>query len=135
MALREVFRDNRYNGSRTHHGHHGMKTRLLDLICVAVLCVILTLGLWPFHSPRNRVTWLGYCNGLDFGRPGTVIGARTLPMTSTENQASATIEVWLQPQRIWDSATFLAFYTPGNPQLSLRQSLADFELQTGTAHF
>jgi hypothetical protein len=30
----------------------------------------------------------------------------------------------------------LAFYTPGNPhQLSLRQSLADFELQTGTAHF
>ena len=36
-----------------------MKTRFLDLICVAVLCVILTLGLWPFHSPRNEVTWLG----------------------------------------------------------------------------
>jgi len=112
-----------------------MKTRFLDLICIAVLCVVLTLGLWPFHSPRNHVTWLGYCNGLSFGRPGTAIGARPLPTASAESQ-SASVEIWLQPQRIWDSATFLAFYTPGNPRpFSLRQSLTDLELQAGTAHF
>jgi hypothetical protein len=56
-------------------------------------------------------------------------------LTSPDRQPSAAIEVWLQPERIWDSATFLAFYTPGKPhQLSLRQSLADFELQSGASH-
>ena len=46
---------------------------------------------------------------------------------------SGSVEVWLQPRRIWDSSTFLAFYTPGNPShFSLRQSEADLELRAGT---
>jgi len=31
--------------------HGDSQSRFLDVICIAVLCVILTLGLWPFHSP------------------------------------------------------------------------------------
>jgi len=99
-----------------------MKTRLWDVICVAVLGVVLTLGLWPFHSPKNDVTWLGNRNGLRFGRFGTVISSSVFQVTSRETEASGSVEVWLQPRRIWDSSTFLAFYTPGNPhQFSLCQ--------------
>lgn len=107
--------------------------RLLEAVCAAALCVILGLGLWPFHSPRNRVSWLGDQNGLRFGRPGTVIGARALPVgRAAESEASGTVEVWLQPRRVWDSGTFLAFYNPGDPhQFSLHQSLSDFELREG----
>ena len=113
-------------------GHSGMKTLFWDVICVAVLCVVLTLGLWPFHSPKNEVTWLGSRNGLHFGEWGTVISSTAFPMTSAEEEASGSVEVWLQPRRIWDKGTFLAFCTPGNPhQFSLRQAQVDLELQTG----
>ena len=111
-----------------------MKTLLWDVICVAVLCVILTLGLWPFHSPENEVAWLVNRNGLQLGRYGTVISSGAFQMTSAESEASVSVEVWLQPFRIWDSSTILSFYTPGSPsRLSLRQSLTDLEL-TNTAH-
>jgi hypothetical protein len=107
-----------------------MKTRFLDLICIAVLCVILTLGLWPFHSPKNEVTWLGNRNGLRFGTSSTVVSPDAFQMTSAEGDASGSIEVWLQPRRIWDSGTFLTFYHPENlHQFSMRQSQTDLELQ------
>jgi VanZ like family/Concanavalin A-like lectin/glucanases superfamily len=110
-----------------------MKTQFLDVICLAVLCVVLTLGLWPFHSPKNEVIWLGNHNGLRFGKWSTVISSSAFPMTSAESGAFGSIEVWLQPRRIWDSSTFLAFCTPGNPShFSLRQSEADLELRVGT---
>src|ERR1035437_6922676 len=109
------------------------KTQHLDVICVAVLCVVLSLGLWPFHSPHNEVTWLENHNGLRFGSSSTVISSRAFQMTSAEDGASGSVEVWLQPRRIWDSsATFLAFSTPGNPShFSLRQSQVDLELRPG----
>ena len=108
-----------------------MKTQFLDVTCVAVLCVILTLGLWPFHSPKNGVTWLGNHNGLRFGKWSTVISSGAFQMTSAESGAPGSVEVWLQPRRIWDTGTFLAFFTPGNPyQFSLRQSETGLELQT-----
>jgi len=113
-------------------GQHGMKTRFLDVICVAVLCVILTLGLSPFHSPRNEVTWLRNRSGLLFGRNGTVISSGAFKPTSEEGGTSGSVEVWLRPLHIWDACTFLAFCTPGNPhQFSLRQYEAGLELQAG----
>ena len=108
-------------------GQYGMKKQLLDLICVSVLCIVLTLGLWPFHSPKNEVTWLRDRNGLRFGSCGTVMSAGAFAMSG----ASSSVEIWVQPRRIWDSGTLLAFYTPGSlDQFSLNQSQADFELQT-----
>jgi len=106
-----------------------MKTWLLDAICAAVLCFVLALGLWPFHAPRNGVTWLANHNGLRFGSPGTVISSGAFPMTGVEDGTSGSVEVWLQPRRIWDNATFLAFSGPRNPyQFLLRQSDAGLEL-------
>lgn len=110
-----------------------VKTRLWDVICVAVLVVVLTLGLWPFHSPKNDVTWLENRNGLRFGRFSTVISSAVFQVTSDENEACGSVEVWLQPSRIWDDGTFLAFYTPGNPhQFLLRQFNGGLELRAET---
>jgi hypothetical protein len=47
------------NDSSPPPGRTPMKVRLLALICLAVLCITLTLGLWPFHAPRNEVSWAG----------------------------------------------------------------------------
>lgn len=107
---------------------------LLAIVCVAVLCTILTLGLWPFHAPANQVSWLDHRNGLRFGRYGTVFSAGSFLIALPQKQPGASLEIWLQPRRIWDSATFLAFYTPENLfQFSLYQSQTGLLLRTAGA--
>ena len=108
--------------------HSGRNRLVLGAICLAVLCIILSLGLWPFHAPRNEVTWLRDSNGLSFGRSGTVVSSDALSATTGETCCS--IEIWAQPHPYLSSATVLSFYTPENPhQLGLNQSLTDFTLQ------
>jgi len=52
-------------------------------------------------------------------------------MTRAEEETFGSVEIWLQPRRIWDKGSFLAFCAPGNPrQFLLRQSQVDLELQT-----
>ncbi len=108
--------------------------RFLGAICLAVLCVILTLGLWPFHVPANEVAWLGNQDGLRFGRYGTVLSSSALTMTSAPEEESGSLEIWLQPRRIWDSGTFVTFYVPEDPfRFSLRQSETDLALRTASS--
>ena len=108
-----------------------MKLNLLALICAAVLCTILTLGLWPFHSPGNEVAWLENRNGLRFGSHGAVIGSGSFQITNPQNAPEASLELWLQPERIWDSGSLLAFYEPGNLfQFLLYQSQTDLVVRT-----
>jgi hypothetical protein len=110
-----------------------MNSRVLALVCIAALCIILTLGLWPFHSRKNEVTWLSGRNGLRLGRHGTIISSAPLESTGPLDDREASLEIWLQPKRIWDSGTFLAFFNPGNLfQFSLYQSQTDLELRTAT---
>lgn len=116
-----------------------MKNQLLALLCLAVLYTILALGLWPFHSPRNEVTWLPSRNGLRFGRYGTLLSSSSFPIARPQGRPDASVEIWLQPRRIWDSGTFLAFYRSGNfSEFSLRQSQTDLlveaETQVGLSH-
>jgi len=107
-----------------------MRHLLLGTTCICVLCVILTLGLWPFHAPKNDVTWLKNRNGLHFGRYSTVLSSSEFRTTSAHNPAPGSLEIWLQPRRIWDFGTFLTFYIPGSPlQLSLCQSQTSLLLQ------
>jgi VanZ family protein len=103
-----------------------MQSKLLGVLCLAVLCTILTLGLWPFHSPKNNVTWLKQANSLSFGRYGTVQGSGLL---SAEHGVRGSVEVWVQPDH-WTSGTILAFYEPESGRLfDLQQSLSDLELE------
>jgi hypothetical protein len=104
-----------------------MKSKLSMYISIAVLGFILIVGLWPFHSPRNNVTWLEHKNGIRFKRYGTVVTSGAFHTTSG---AEASIEIWLQPRRIWDSGTFLALYDPITQRsLSFRQSQTGLLLQ------
>ena len=107
-----------------------MKSKLLGALCVAVLCVILTLGLWPFHAPKNDVTWLKRASGVSFGRYGTVQSSGVLKTTSPGSGLCGSIEVWVQPDR-WTGGTILAFYEPESRRLfELQQSLSDLKLET-----
>lgn len=102
--------------------------RLLAFVCLANLCTVLTLGLWPFHSPKNNVAWALKGDGLRFGRFGTVISSGVFPESRT---GEASMEMWLQLKTKWQSGTLLAFYSPGHPyQFSLRQSQTDLVLRT-----
>lgn len=103
----------------------------LGAICLAVLCVILTLGLWPFHSPANEVEWLRDTDGLGFGRFGTVLSGESFQTAGSRDEASgSSIEIWGQPRKDSDSATLLSFYARHNPnQFQLSQSLTDLRLK------
>ena len=93
---------------------------VLAVICIAVLCITLTLGLWPFHAPNNDVVWLRNQDGLHFGPYGSAISSGTFQAVSN---SEVSLEIWFRPKRIWDSGTFMAFYGPRNLfQFSLRQS-------------
>jgi VanZ family protein len=99
-----------------------------------VLCSILTLGLWPFHRPRNEVSWLANENGIRFVGRSTIFSFGTFRMEGPPDEASCTLEVWLQPEHTRASNTFLSFYTPENPlQFSLHQYLSYLILERRTS--
>src|SRR5579872_3396752 len=101
-----------------------MQTRsgLLGFICLVVLCITLSLGLWPFHSPRNDVTWLNGANGISFGCCGTVISSNVMKTVSLQENESGTVEIWVMPVRWSTSATLVSLYRPEyGIQFALRQ--------------
>ena len=107
-----------------------IRKRVLVLICAAVLCGILIAGLVPFQRPRNGVTWLGNENGLRFGINGTVLSSGTFQVAAGQDDASCSLEIWLEPGLVNGSNTLLSFSTPENPlQLSLRRYRASLELK------
>jgi hypothetical protein len=85
---------------------------LLRTICGVVLLGILVAGLWPFHAPRNDVTWLGERNGLLFGKHGSVVSASPFKAHASQADNSCSLEIWLQPSRIVSGGMILAFYRP-----------------------
>ena len=101
----------------------------LATACVATLCVILSLGLWPFRAPTNAVAWLPSSNGLRFGGNGTAVSVGEVPV-GAKPEAPCSLEVWAQPAQRWASGALIEFYTPRDgTQLALRQSLTDLELR------
>ena len=108
-----------------------MNQKFMAAVCLVVVSITLSLGLWPFHSPKNDVTWMPQ-GGLKFGRYGTVIGSGPLKAPRSSSASCGSIELWTQPDH-WTSATILAFYRPEERLLvTLRQSLTDLELVAET---
>jgi len=87
------------------------------------------VGLWPFHSPKNQVRWLGNQNGIRIDRYGTVVSSGRFEPASSDGP-SCSLEVWLKPRLTWDKGTLLAFYNPSNSRkFSLQQHYTDLVLQ------
>jgi hypothetical protein len=105
---------------------------LLRVACVLVLCGILTVGLWPFHAPRNNVRWLAQGSGLEIGRYGSVVTAGEFTNDKSDTDGSCSLEIWLAPRRASASGTILAFYRPETQSspFALRQSLSDLAIES-----
>lgn len=85
---------------------------LLRAACVLVLLCILVAGLWPFHAPRNEVSWLGQGNGVRFGKHGSIVSAGPLKAHGEQGDDSCSLEIWLKPSRADWNGMILAFYWP-----------------------
>ena len=106
-------------------------TKILGVVCGIVLGVILVAGLWPFHSPKNEVTWLAGGNGLHFDWAGIVLSSGKFSAAKVPTDGPCSLEIWFEPGLTSDSGALFSFYAPGNPrQFSLQQSISDLLLQT-----
>lgn len=91
-----------------------IQTKLLLATCACVLLGILVAGLWPFHTPRNAVTWLGQGNGLLFGKHGSIVSASPFNARAAQGDNSFSLQIWLKPSRTDSGAggMIVAFYSP-----------------------
>jgi len=111
-------------------GKDAIEVRMLAVLCIFILCGILVAGLWPFHAPLNEVRWLKNANGLRFGHHGSVLGSLPFETSSPKSERSCSVEIWLRPERGYNSNTFLAFYSPKNKiQFALRSFEGNLRLQ------
>lgn len=97
--------------------------RILGPICFCLLGGILYAGLTPFstHLP-NEVHWSENPRGLQFSRYSMIRASGSIQWSGSEDQGPCTLEIWLQPARVSQSRTILAFYTSDFViSLSLRQ--------------
>jgi VanZ family protein len=99
---------------------------ILRALCLLVLLITLTAGLWPFHVPRNDVSWLSGGNGLFLGKHGSLVSASPLSVVDgTQASDFCSIEIWLKPNRTNAEGLgmILAFYSPASrlTTFSLRQ--------------
>ena len=109
---------------------------MLRLLCASVLVIILTAGLWPFHAPKNEVSWLSNGNGLHFGNHGVIMSPDALSLAGLKAGIPCSVEIWLRPDLSDIGGTILAFYTPENRVVgfSLHQSIDDLLLRRRTAY-
>jgi VanZ like family/Concanavalin A-like lectin/glucanases superfamily len=106
-------------------------SRTVQVLCGFVLCIVLVAGLWPFHAPRNDVSWFKNDDGLSFGVHGMAWSSLAFPENDTGDGTSCSIEVWLEPEKVTSDRTILAFDSsadPGSP-FSLRQYGSSFAVQ------
>jgi hypothetical protein len=105
---------------------------LLRIVCACLFIGTLSAGLWPFHAPRNAVTWLND-GGLSIGEYGTVVSANALKHADSGEYGPCSLEIWLKPNAANNHGTVVAFFRPDNFVVSfaVRQSLADLELRRG----
>jgi VanZ like family/Concanavalin A-like lectin/glucanases superfamily len=112
-----------------------MQKTALGILCAFVLIGILIAGLWPFHAPKNDVSWLSNGDGIRFGRYGLIFDSAESNSPMRKDGTSGSVEIWLQPA-LDTGGTILAFYTPENriSTFSLHQSLDDLLLRRVTVY-
>jgi hypothetical protein len=101
----------------------------LGALCVLIVCILLTAGLWPFCAPKNGVAWIAGRNGLQFGPNGVVASSETFRAAAPGGDC--TLELLLQPAQIKGSGTFLAFDSAPDPKspFDVQQLWEDMAIQ------
>jgi VanZ family protein len=108
-----------------------MKNLYLGVLCCVVLGIILTLGLWPFHAPKNDAAWLTNRPGLHLGKHGIVISSGLFQATAVNDETDLNLDIWMQPDNKWFSGTFLSFSdSSGRSHLALRQTQVDLAISS-----
>ena len=91
--------------------------------------MILYAGLHPFHDPANEVEWVPYAHAVRFGEYGTILSSGSFPPPGS-GTVERSIEIWVQPGKVDDSNTLIAFYSPASARyLSLTQAESDLEIR------
>jgi VanZ family protein len=109
--------------------HNGAAyARIIQALCVSTLCLILIAGLWPFHAPRNGVNWLKSENGLHFGRYGSIISSGAFRGGDAQHDEIGSLEIWLEPGRMDDRNTILAFDGSGDRRVPFLLQQYDHDL-------
>lgn len=113
----------------------GKPPYVLGTICILVLGCVLVAGLWPFHAPKNAVSWLSG-NGISLGRHGSLVSAGMFEARNVSEGNPCSLEIWLAPTRVDSAGTILSFYQPitETVSFSLRQSLGDLVIQRISPH-
>ena len=119
---------NRFGEAQPRVNWDALGRTLLGAICVFLVAGMLVAGLWPFHSPRNQVTWIAGRNGLHFGRHATILSSGKF-RPNTQEDAPCSIELWLEPDLIEGTASLVILRQKAR-QFSLTQSISDLELRT-----
>ncbi len=71
--------------------------KVMGVLSVCTLGLILVAGLWPFHAPRNEVSWLDTEDGLRFGHHGSILSANSFHPKISNDDSSGSLEIWLEP--------------------------------------
>lgn len=99
------------------------------MICIALLASVLVAGLWPFHAPKNQITWDS--EGLRFGRHGSAVSQSSVSegvqyesssdasSAGAGSQNGSTVELWLRPDLHRRSGVILSFDSPHIPAIPL----------------
>ena len=89
----------------------GLKMMLpaLGVLCFCVVCGMLAVGLWPFHNPKNDVSWVDG-QGVLLGPHGSMVSHGVFNATVSEKRNACSLEVLLQPLFVHHSGTILAYY-------------------------
>ncbi len=126
--------DRREQDLRKDDRREKLYARILGPLCFCILCVLLSVGLWPFRAPKNNAGWLKEENGLRFGRYGIVTSAT--PFRSASKDGACSLEIWLKPGSMTGSGsgTILAFDSYSDPKFAfaLRQFDDGLAIQRGT---
>ncbi len=90
-------------------------------------------GLWPFHAPRNDVSWSVHEPGVLLGKHGSMVSALPFQSHASRGDDSFTLEIWLKPNRVDSDGIILAFYWPENRVVpfALRQFRDGLVLERG----
>src|SRR5271165_7079085 len=93
---------------------HLFSRKIAGTLCLCVLGITLTAGLWPFHAPSNHVRWLQVGNGLEFGGHGSAVSSGVF-RSRDRTDTSGTLEIWLQPANSESNSTILSFDESAHP--------------------